>query len=344
MKSWPKETVRKADPASLPEWLVLAGRARSEDPVVRRKNRHSAILYGCVMVPLLLVAVALSPSLLCFGTLLGGGLFTLFLALLQCRSDRRDTVRRRDGARERAALIGEPTLDAEFVGVDYADAAWFYPGLGINADEGLLRLEMDRLVFHGRDTRFELPAHAILGVEVRRLAVGLGVPPCLVLQWAHGGEAGTVVLNLPLGGSLRRRVQDAQNLRERIERWRREPFPYRTAPSVLPPTIRPTALVVTVPKIGWRAKGLAAVSMTLAYRFAIIALDVAFRFAGHPEIGGRLGSTVGILGVSMMAIWLALAQKIEKRLPARWRHPEAEASPLLATRTEDEEETVRVRA
>ena len=346
MRAWPKETARTANPASLPEWLVLAGRERSEDPVAKRRIRRYVLFYGCVIVPWLLVTVVLPSSLLSWGMLAGLGLLC-FVSVSQVRRLlRRDTTRRRDGAVERAAMIGEPTLDAEFVGVDYADAAWLYPGLGINADEGLLRLEMDRLVFHGQDTRFELPAHAIHGLEIRRREAGLGVLPCLVLRWAHGGEAGTVVLNLPLGGSLRRRVRDAESLGERIERWQREPFPYRTAPVVLPPSVKPTVLAVIPPKVGLLAKTLAAVSMMLGFMVAIIAFDVAFRLAGHPEIGQRIGSTGGVFAVPSMGIWLVFSQKIEKRLPARWRHPENAASPeaLPDAARDDEEETLRVRA
>ena len=320
LESWPKETPQTADPASLPIWAVEAGRERSEASGAKRTTRRLKIFFLFGVVPYVLLAAILPSSPLSWGMLASAfvvGAVSLALAL---HAQRRMAVSRRDASLDRAALVGEPTLDAEYVGVDYTDAAWLYPGLGTSADEGFLRLEMDRLVFVGRDTRFELPADAILGTELRLHDPGLGLNPRLVLRWAHGGEAGTVGLHLPLGRSTRQRVQDASDLRDRVERWRGKPFPRRCAPASLPPTKKANPYL----QVGLLAKGLAAATLFATFIGLFSLVEFALLWTGHRDWARHIGGQTFVLYVPALTIWIALAAKIESHLPERYRYRESD--------------------
>ena len=346
MRAWPKETARTADPASLPEWLRVA----PEDvPPMRDIRRFFATLLVCDFGPLalaLVVVVALKPwlgALVSISLILGSALVSVFtiragvqIAPRQLEKEKR--TRTLDALTER----GEPILDGEVVGVAYAEGLWTYPHRGNrDADLGVVRLDFDRLGFVGGDTRFELPAAAIVGTEIRRHDWVDGTRARLYVHWREGDRSGTLSLGLPLDAPGRH-VRATLALRERIEAWRREPFPRRTAPCELPPSVEPTAVMVSVPKTGRAAKVLAGLAMFVPFFIVMFMMEIVSSLL-RTEI-------LRASNVSFVAVILAptfgpiLAQKIEKRLPARWRHPEAEVSPLLAARTEDgEEEAVRVR-
>ena len=347
LRSWPIDTLRTADPASLPKWANDPERVRT----AQREEIFSSLL--------VLGLFSLLPAGLAFtfaAWLAGSGhdlaaILAVFAGfglamsgvLPACKfgDERRDRLRR---SRTLNLLEGreESTLGGESVGVAYSEFAWHYPEGGHDLDDGVFATGLDALTFVGRQTRFELPAAAILSTEIHYFDAALhGPDPRLYICWAHEGRAGTLSLSLPKNRFVRRRVSGMEELRERIERWRGEPFPRRSSPYALPPSVEPTAVVVS-PKNGWRAKLLAAVA-TLVFFVMVETLGtmLAIRMGWS-----RSGHLLMALVYLSPAVWVALTTIFERKLPARWRHPEAEASPeiLPGTVQRDEEETIRVRA
>ena len=350
LKSWPKETARTADPASLPEWLRAAPADAGEEPNLRQAMLGFWLTFFGPGVLTLLLAWGLKPwiGITAFGAMVVVGFSASLIIGGHALNGILRKIERRRMRRTLNALTerGEPTLDGEVVGVAYADGFWTYPHRGNrDADLGVVRLDFDRLSFVGGETRFELPAAAIVGAEIRRIDWGLGVRAHVYVHWRQGERSGTLSLGLPFDGAGRH-VRATLALRERIEAWRREPFPRRTVLCDLPPSIRPTAvdpttLVSAFPKIGWRAKVLSWTAMLGMMFVVFFVLEVLSSIMRIEALRG-LSYGYGAIILAPM-IGPVLAQKIEKRLPARWRHPEAEVSPSLAART-DEDETVRVRA
>ena len=344
LKSWPKETARTADPASLlPEWLRVAPADAGNEPTADQMAWRITFVFLAPTLTALLVAWVLKSWIgpFAFAAMLVAGFLVSLVtgqsslnALLR-RLDRRRMRRTLDALTER----GEPTLGGEAVGVAYADGFWTYPHRGDrDADLGVVRFDFDRLSFVGMDTRFELPAAAIVGTEIRRISWGLGVRANVYVHWREGDRSGTFSLGLPCDAPGRH-VRATLALRERIEAWRREPFPRRTAPCELPPSVEPTAVVSSVPKIGRAAKVLAA----LATLLILGGLEALVTGAKILLGGSGWANLEGGLFVISPGVWTLLAHGIEKRLPARWRHPENAVAPALEKR-EEEEETVRVRA
>ena len=272
-----------------------------------------------------------------FGLAMGG-----VLPACKFGDERRDRLRR---SRTLSLLEEreESTLGGESVGVAYSEFAWHYPEGGHDLDDGVFATGLDALTFVGRQTRFELPAAAILSTEIRYFDAALhGPDPRLYICWAHEGRAGTLSLSLPKNRFVRRRVSGMEELRERIERWRGEPFPRRTVLCDLPPSVEPTERVSVSPKNGWRAKLLAAVA-TLVFFVMVETLGtmLAIRMGWS-----RSGHLLMALVYLSPAVWVALTTIFERKLPARWRHREDAALSEILPNTvlRDDDETVRVRA
>ena len=343
MKSWPKETARTAGPASLPEWLRLPS---ADAPPKLDTRRFFVRLLFCAFGPLALalVLMTLKPWVgapLGIALILGSALVSVFtiragVSIIPRHYEKERRSRTLDALTEK----GEPTLDGEVIGVAYAEGLWTYPHrIGHDADLGVVRFDFDRLSFVGGETRFELPAAAIVGTEIRRHE-GLGdVRARLYIHWREGERSGTLSLGLPFDAPGRH-VRATLALRERIEAWRREPFPRRTAPCDLPPSVEPVAVVVSVPKTGRAAKVLAGLATLLilgGVEALVTGVKVLLGGSGWAEMWGGLF-------ILSIACWTVLPVTIEKRLPARWRYPEAETSPETLPVGAREDETVRISA
>ncbi len=325
LKSWPMETAKIADPASLPEWVRAAARERREAEGSAKGRKIPAMLLTVFALGLL-VFIDMRPSIDPLTWLLLAALFAACVpfGLSFGQYLERTEARRRQRTTDLLETRGESTLGGEFAGVSYAEGCWTYPGLGLGADEGVLQLDLDRLTFVGRHTRFELPTAAVLGTEIRRYDSGLGNRARLLVPWAHAGEAGTLSLALPYRRSTRRRVEEALDLQERIERWRREPFPSRSTLPHLPITMELTSRPNAFERIGLAAKLLSGVT---TFTFAVLTfggIEFGLARSGYRELSRHIGSSTSVLMWGWFFVWIWLAAKIEPRLPERYRYREKE--------------------
>lgn len=347
-RAWPKETPKVADITSLPDWV--------RSPEKRLETQSETWL----AIPILLIGVGLPLATLfaLFGfipdpignvavglTLTIGGLAGFVFWLLNVARWGEEWTYRRLARRVLGDLTerGESTLGDEVVGVAYADRLWRNAISGDSWDWGALRLGLDRLSFIGRASRFDLRPEQILNVEIRRSDHLLGTPkPRLYVTWQGAGQAETLSLELPYLRSRRRRVEAIEGLRERIERWRREPLPSHDRSPLVPPLGR--ADVQLAPsrysQIGAPAKVLAVIAMPFIGVAVQTTLTVALGFVGIHRAGGFMGGLV----VLYMFLWLVIAAAIESRLPERWRYhdPEAVVPPVdLGEARPVDETTVR---
>lgn len=325
LRSWPEETPETADPASLPEWLQAA--PGDEDDATAMREIPVAILLGFFGPIALVFAIGmiLQPWLgvwVAAGGLVAGALGGVYgMGAAGNRVSRRRDVRRGVRTLEALQTRGEPTLDGEVAGIAYSDRLWDYPGRsGYDIDHGVVRLDFDRLCFVGRETRFELPAYAILSTEVRRHRWAGDERVRLYVRWREGEKSRTFSLNLP-GGSQRRHVQETAALRERIERWRAERFPQRVLPATLPPSVEPQKVMSLLKPIGLRAKLLAAPATILLLGLIEAAATGVAIAMGWP----RTGKLLMWLVILSYPVWTVLAAWIERRLPERWRYYDPEA-------------------
>lgn len=341
----PKETFATADLASLPAWVEAVARERREAPGRKGRARLAATSLLVTTLAFLIFIDTRPTNDPSTWVLLVGMIASIPLIVVLSRwVTERAAGRRRDRELDRLEALGETTLGGDFVGVAYADRAWTYPGFGDNVDEGILRIDLDRLVFVGRHARFELPAVAVVSTEIRRHDAGTGERLRLYVAWAEGGEAGTFSVALPYRRSARRRMAETEELRERIERWRTEPFPRRQGAVTLPPSFEPTKKINPYERVGRPAKLLAGVSLFAVYFALMVAFEVGFAFIGRRD--HHMSGGFGIVYPFGMWLWVLLAAKIEARLPERWRYREpetkVEAPNLGGARAHDDPETISV--
>lgn len=321
LKSWPKETVNLADLASLPGWVREVARERRE-----ARTRDGKAKFLAAFVLLLTFAFCLflflvprnDPRIL---ALLLGMFASLPLVLVLFGAlEERLAQKRKWQELERLEALGETTLGGEFVGIAYADRNWRYPDFGWSVDEGVLRIDLGRLTYVGRHTRFDLPASAVVGTELRRYDPGTTERLRLYVEWIQGEERGTFSVALPYRRSMRRRFAEATALRERIERWRTEPFPHYGAPTpYLPTQFQPTKLPDRHSRIGRPAKLLAACSIFVALNILAVFVGLGLRLTGQVDDGDRLAGALGAGCCVAVSLWPLIATKIEAKLPEKYR-------------------------
>ncbi len=219
---------------------------------------------------------------------------------------------------------GESVLGGEVVGVTYSHTVWRDSLHGDSWDWGVLHLEMDRLSFVGRGSKFDLRPESIQNMEIKQLSHAFGTQTRLFITWEEGGKSETLIFELPYQRSRRKRFEEIDYLRERIERWRREPLPLYDKTPLTPPTrqeeLKPTINPYT--QIGWPARILAGVSVA----FGWVAFELFLVF-GLMALGvHNFGSYLGGVSVLFWVAWIFAAGAIEKRLPAKWQHPEKQRS------------------
>ncbi len=213
-------------------------------------------------------------------------------------------------------------LDADAVGVTYADGFWHDALIGDSWDWGALRLGFDRLEFAGRASRFELRPEDVVGVQARWSDYLLGSPVArLYLRYVGAKGVETVGIELPYVRSARRRVERVEELRDRIERWRLSPLPALDAePSRLPLDGAEARVERSrYERIGRRAKWLAFAAVLPIWLAIQVAMTLVLTLMGYSKAGVVL--TVPAL-FFCLALWIMLAARIERGLPERLRFQE----------------------
>ena len=323
-RNWPKADWKIADPKSLPDW------ARS--PELRRENLAESLRVLPVVVLGVAAPIAIAYTLFAFfapsgtgaiATWVGlGSLLSMPVSMLVFGRWGAELAERRLRGRVRDQLEarGEPVLGGELVGVTYSDVVWRDSQCGDSWDWGVLHLEMDRLTYIGRGSRFDLRPQSIQKVEVKQLTHVFGTQARLFITWDDGGKSETLILEMPYKGSRRRRFEEAENLRERIERWRREPLPnYDKTPLIPPPRYADLKPVVNpFSQIGWPAGILAGVALVIGIFVITAGLTLLLTALGFRHTGGFLSS----FAIFYFVAWIMVAGAIEKRLPAKWQHPD----------------------
>ncbi len=321
LRSWPTETSKVADPNSLPDY--------QRDPArLREANREevSSSLVGIALGSLLPMGLGFAgtawfaavgyegvAALTMFASMALGVVGLIPMAKV---ADEWRDARRRRRTLDVLDAQGEATLGGEFVGVAYEERLWHHPGLGFDADLGVLTLELDRLNFVGLETRFEIPRDAILSTEIRSFDAALhGAHPRLYVQWIQGDKTGTFSVSLPTHRRVDRRVEAMAELRSRLDAWRGETMPRAIRfEAVVPPSEHPA--VARTRGIGLPAKILAAVATFLTLGFIeFVATMIAIQMGWK-----RTGTLFLILaGISNLP-WSLFSRKIERHLPERWRY------------------------
>lgn len=321
-KEWPRERPLIMDVERAPKWARDPERLREAR---RDLGRGLPLILTAFCFPFAILIGLASIAIAERSNLFAGMYWTLgtLAAFTAAGMGMKAAVQRLEAQRRRRALDrleahGEATLGGEFVGIAYADRPWRHPLLGDNADHGVLRIDLDRLTFVGRDTRFELPASTIVGTEVRWLDQAFGGSlPRLYVRWWNGGELQAFSVELPYQTSLRRRIEAVSDLQSRIEAWQSAPFPTFGHPPLLPPTIaemRPAQSKFQ--RVGLAAMVLAAL-VTLPI---LIATDLAVQFVLRRWLGPFGGGVASGLCVTYVFLYIYLAAAIESRLPERWRY------------------------
>lgn len=344
LREWPKEESQTADIASLP--APLRGPER-----LREEGRDEAVSS--------LVAIALG-SLLPMGLGLVGAVWLAhvgepFVAMLVMFSgmalgivglfpttkvaEERRAARRRRRALDDLEAQGEATLGGEFVGVAYGDRLWHHPGLGHDADHGVLTTDLDRLTFVGRSTRFEIPKSAILGTEVRYFDAAMTGPrPRLYVTYSRGEGIDTLSVVPPYRRSVRRRVREIVEFREHLEAWRAERFPGAAGRLfALPPKGDYAVAADAQRRVGLPAKLLAGIATFLL----LSGIEAVATFVAIQVGWRRSGNLLTLLASTCYLPWLLIALKIEALLPERHKAT-AEAPNLGESRVPAEIERLSV--
>ncbi|GEM_PF-3067792 len=343
LAKWPREKLLLMDPASAPLEMRDPERLRrvQRQTTVASLSAVAAFL-GSIGIALLALRVLTSSgtgnfaAALCLGGI-GASFVGMFRAAKTTKA--RSIARGRTQDVESLEARGEGTLGGEYVGVSYAAERWRHPVLGDDMDHGVLRIDFDRLTFVGRDTRFELPASAVVKTEVRSVDEAfLGHRPRLYVTWAEGARTQTFSVESPYLPSARRRVEGIAELQTRLDAWRGERRPAFSAerPFVAPPPMENSQTLRTnFQSIGRAAKLLSALVTVLVWFGTEILLELFHRTL-----------QVDLVLIHMVTVWIAfiawiyIAMKIERRLPERYRFEDPQATlpavDLGPTRNEDE--------
>jgi hypothetical protein len=326
-RNWPKADWKIADPKSLPDW--------ARGPEVQKELRAEMlralpIMLGAILVPFG-VAFALFALYAPNGTgpiaaWIGLGCFASFLASMYSIGrwgEEWSGRRRRRRVLDLLESREEPVLGDEVVGVTYSDTLWRDSVHGDSWDWGALRLEMDRLSFVGRSSRFDLRPESIRSLEIKSVNHIAGIQGRLYVTWDDDAKTETLILELPYVRSRQRRIEAIDNLRERIGRWRREPLPsYDRTPLVAPlrqDEVRPE--INAYAQIGRPAKLLAALIVGTAAVTVQISVLILLTLLGYRTPGAIMSGLFGGLFVVWLLVWLLIAAAVERRLPEKLRYP-----------------------
>ena len=345
LRSWPRETAQVAEADSLPAWIDLKARTREVRGEMLVAAASSISAFGLPMGAMLLAMHILVPS----GTgplaasLAIGGLAASLLVMFAVAERGEAWLARRRARRalDRLEAKGEATLGGEVVGVTYAERRWRVDMTGDAWDWGVLRFDLDRLSFVGEQSHFELLPGEVVATEIRRFDSAPGVVRArLYLRYLRDGCEESIGLDLPYAPSKRRRVEEALDIRERVERWRREPeIPSVSRAVVATPLAKPR--LSRFHRIGRPAKMLAGLAM-----FGLMLVFEVVLAYGLNALGlQRLGAFSGGFFIVFLWLWVLLAAKIETKSPDRWRYREPEVTPAMdlgEARTTSEDE-VRAR-
>lgn len=321
-RKWPEEVGRIADPRSLPDWV--------RGPEIQKEARAEMFRALPILLLAMGVPAAVAFTLFHFYAPSGNGPVAACIAFgfLVCMtasvigigrwSEEWSGQRRRRRILDLLEAREERVLGDEVVGVTYSDTLWRDTAHGDSWDWGALRLEMDRLSFVGRSSRFDLRPESIRNLEIKRVNSLVGVQGRLCLTWDDGGKSETLIFELPFVRSRRRRVEAINDLRERIDRWRKEPLPsYDRTPLIPPPSVenlRPFVNPIT--NSSFTAKLLGALAVFLLALVTEVLLMLLLLALHLGRYGGYLSVLIGLFVV----LWIPVTLGIERRLPNALRH------------------------
>lgn len=310
-RDWPKEKPKIVVTRSLPAWAFSPSR--------REENRHDRK----ALLPYTAASVVLGLALIGLFTLFSpreglgtavAGLSTLgIIAGAACELDRRKAARKSRLTSERSMELVGARIGDEAVGVAYAEGLYRHALIGDSWDWGAFRLDFDRLSFVGRETRFDLRPEQIRGVEVRRSDHECGPVARIYLHWSDGGKDETLSIELPYVRSRRQRMEAVEALRDRIERWWREPLRVTDRTPLVAPPRRNTIRVVENPyaRISPKAMALSAAILLPLWIFAVGAEALTLRHFLGTKFPNYFASFATPF---LMFAWVFLAQRLDRRI------------------------------